>query len=405
MNVLQINNTDLPGARFNGYNVMEYLNSNGISCSQIVYERLSNNDNVYSIKIDDDVNNIIVNFEKKFSLHSVIIPYAHLIKRLDQYIDADIIHYHLIHNNLLSIYDLPMLMKNKINIFTLHDPWIFTGHCTHPIDCTEWLSGCEKCNNLERLFSISKDNSHNMWLMKKEFFEENKKNLSLIVASKWMLDIVKRSPITSDVKNVYYVPFGININTFSKENKNKKILRKQYGIRSDDFVVMFRETSDELKGMFYIIEMLKSIYDVDDISIVTVGMTGLLEGLKGKYSIKEFGWINDEKVLSDIYGVSDVFIMTSIAESFGVMAIEAMAASLPVVVFKETALEEIVADIDRSLCVEYKSIQAMKDIILKLKEDKQYYELLSIRAYQNAQNKYDEQIYFENICNIYNQLI
>ena len=63
--------------------------------------------------------------------------------------------------------------------------------------------------------------------------------------------------------------------------------------------------------------------------------------LEHKYRIISFGWIQDELQLRDMMAACDVFLMPSMAEAFGVMAIEAMACEKPVVVFEGTALPEI----------------------------------------------------------------
>ena len=71
-----------------------------------------------------------------------------LIKKLDE-INPDIIQLHNIHGYYINIEVLFKYLKrcNAKIIWTLHDCWIFTGHCTHftYIDCIKWQKKCETC--------------------------------------------------------------------------------------------------------------------------------------------------------------------------------------------------------------------------------------------------------------------
>ena len=49
MNVLQVNNTDLPGKRFNGFDLMNSLVDLGIDCRMAVLDKLSFDSRVYSL--------------------------------------------------------------------------------------------------------------------------------------------------------------------------------------------------------------------------------------------------------------------------------------------------------------------------------------------------------------------
>ena len=98
MKIIQINNTDLPGARFNGYNLQKNFNSRGINTKQLVYEKLSNDENVITFSDSVNTSDIYREFENRHSIKSIVFPYAHKIMNMREFLDADIVHYHLIHN-------------------------------------------------------------------------------------------------------------------------------------------------------------------------------------------------------------------------------------------------------------------------------------------------------------------
>lgn len=67
-------------------------------------------------------------------------------------IRPDIVHLHNVHGHYLNY---PFLFNSLKEIdvpvvWTLHDCWSFTGHCTYfdMVNCEKWKSGCGKCPNL-----------------------------------------------------------------------------------------------------------------------------------------------------------------------------------------------------------------------------------------------------------------
>ncbi len=49
---------------------------------------------------------------------------------------------------------------------------------------------------------------------------------------------------------------------------------------------------------------------------------------------KEYAWVYDDNKLAELYQASDIFLMPSNYESFGMMAIEAMSSGVPVLSIK-----------------------------------------------------------------------
>ena len=91
--------------------------------------------------------------------------------------------------------------------------------------------------------------------------------------------------------------------------------------------------------------------------------------IKNKFcEIINLGWIDSEKEIISFYNSIDLFIMPSLAESFGLMAVESMATQTPVLIFENTVLEEITNSPYVGISVKYKNYN---EIYEKLK----YYSL------------------------------
>ena len=147
MNILHINSHDLHGSRFNGFD-MQYVINNKHHVEMAVWEKTSNNTNVHNIPPSSShvlkylTSKIItftarLGFDRLFGFAGAILPFKLFFKK------ADIVHLHLIHNYTnFSIFSLPQLGRKKPLVWTLHDPWAFTGGCEHSFDCDKWKSGC-----------------------------------------------------------------------------------------------------------------------------------------------------------------------------------------------------------------------------------------------------------------------
>lgn len=339
MKILYVNDNDLIGRRFNGHDLQLMLNrKKGYEAKQAVIAKQGNDPNTIRLINTEEgyfIRNKCREMEEKLSIQSMIYPFGELLREHPAFKEADIVHYHLLFNHFMSLYSFKHLAQEKPTVWTLHDPWALTGHCVHPVDCKGWLTGCHNCPHLDRYSPLREDNSHEIWEIKKEIYKDI--DIDIVISSPWMLDLVKRSPLTKHFKRLHLIPFGIDTNIFKKNPKHEE-LRKQMNIDVDSFVIMFRQDNQEWKGMQYIKEVLDKLELSTNITILTVGQTGLLDDYKSKYQIVEYEWLNEPEKLVELYSVANLFLMPSIAESFGMMAIEAMSCSLPIIVFEGTAL-------------------------------------------------------------------
>src|ERR1035437_5121473 len=175
MKVLHVTDEDLPARRFNGYDLLDDLASRGVQGKQAVLRKSSDNPDVVSLfagRWDEDLQLRLQEVERRHSINNLLFPWGRLLERTKEFRDADVVHYHLIHNQVISLYDLKWLFGLKPSVWTFHDPWPLTGHCVHPMECEGWLSGCEPCPFLDRLFPLAHDKADQMWRAKKRLFSE-----------------------------------------------------------------------------------------------------------------------------------------------------------------------------------------------------------------------------------------
>lgn len=403
--VVHVNNVDLLGNRFNGYDMMLTTNRLGGWMRQLVNEKISTDSNV-DLFVEpagrQRIDSIITQYESDHSIRALIQPYARKLPGHCFFAEADIVHYHLTHNNVLSWTDMPALTRQKPSVLTIHDPWLFTGHCIHPIECTRWQTGCGDCPHLDRDFSMKEDNTALMFSIRKAIIEQC--DIDYVVASTWMFNMAKASPIMRNCR-IHHIPFGIDLNLFRAAN-NPNELRKKHHIDEDAFVLMFRQDPGEFKGMKYIIEMLKLLNTVDKkITILTVGATGFLNEIKKDYQVIEYPWVTDNCEMVELYACCDVFLMPSIAEAFGMMAIEAMACSKPVLVFEGTALPDVTFAPECGIAVPAKDSLKMCKEIERLMDHPEERQMRGAMGRKLAEENYDYDLYVKRHMNLYKEIL
>lgn len=402
MNILNISSYELSGGRFNGY--VNHLNliKEGINSKYLVWKKEGNDPNteiLFNSKYRKGIQRRVQNFEYKQSIHSVFYPFAFVLPFKKTFRKANVVHYHLIHNYFFSLLAFPLLTWLKPTVWTLHDPWAITGHCIYPRDCEKWTKICENCPNLSTHFPMIKDNTKKMWKLKKMIYRISR--FEIVVASNWMFENVERSLLFKN-KKIHYIPFGIDFNTFYPRNGSQA--KAELGINKN-FTILFRANNSEFKGFNFIKAALikYSKQNKQKINVLTVEQSGLLDDLKGYFDIKEYGWVHDQDLMNLLFNAADVFLMPSTAEAFGLMAVEAMSCAKPVIVFKGTALPEIVNAPECGIAVDISSKELYEKIIF-LMENESYRNNIGSKALEFAQKNYNYNVHYSRIKNLYNEI-
>jgi glycosyltransferase involved in cell wall biosynthesis len=337
--------------------------------------------------------------ERTLLVQSVLYPFSYDLLYNRFFLDSDIAHYHLIHNHFFSVTALPLLSRLKPTVWTLHDPWAMTGHCVQPLGCDRWKTGCGFCPHLNSEFVMSQDATALNWEIKNLCYHNS--DIDIIVASKTMLDMAKQSPLLSEFR-VHQIPFGINLDVFRPVDVQE--VRKQFGIAPDAIVLAFRSTTWQLKGLDYVKNVLNKLKPARPICLLTFNDTGLLDEYKGRFQIVELGWIYDTDQLVAAYNAADIVLMPSEAESFGMMAIEAMACAKPVIVFRGTALEDTVSAPLGGSAVP-KNTDALLAETRRLVNDSDARAKLGEAALKIARTHYDASVYVERTVELYEEVV
>ena len=253
--------------------------------------------------------------------------------------DPDVIHLHNLHGYYINIELLFDYLKTsgKPVIWTLHDCWSFTGHCTHfdYIGCEKWKTGgCSNCP-LKKQYpkAIVFENSKNNYEKKKRIFT-GVPEMTIVTPSKWLGDLVKQSFLKEYPVKV--INNGIDLNIFKPTESG---FRQEHKLENKKIVLGVASTWSKSKGLYDFVKLSELLND--DYKIVLVGLNK--EQMKTIPSdILCIERTNSTRELAEIYTAADVFVNPSVEETMGLTTLEALSCGTPAVVYNKTAVPEVV---------------------------------------------------------------
>lgn len=205
------------------------------------------------------------------------------------------------------------------------------------------------------------------------------------------------------LKKTTVVPSGIRTEKFTTDKKIK-IINKKYGLNGQK-IVLFSGKLTNIKGAEYLIQAAKDIKG--DIYIIGDGPEkNKLEDLARKLSltnVKFLGYMGDERreELIEFYYRADVFVAPSVAEeALGLVILEAMACSTPVVATKKGGIPSLIKDGINGFLIKSKNSKQITEACNKILEN----DLLAQKMKENARKIVEEKFSWHKIAQKYKKI-
>lgn len=266
------------------------------------------------------------------------------IKRIEE-IDPDIIHIHNIHGYFLNykiLFDY-LSKAGKPVIWTVHDCWLYTGHCYHYMKagCDRWKTGCGHCPQ-KRQFpaSLFIDRSAKNYKDKERAFCSMPKDLLTIVpVSEWIRNEMRESFLNNYHFKVIHN--GIDTKIFTPSASDCEV-REKYGIGSRKIILGLASIWCKEKGWDDFIALSKSIGE--DEVIVMVGVTP--ERAKGvPNGIIPIARTENVRQMAELYSAAEVFVNPTWQDNYPTVNLEAISCGTPVITYNTGgSIESITPD-------------------------------------------------------------
>ena len=252
-------------------------------------------------------------------------------------LDNDVFNLHWVNGGLISIRQIGKL--NKPIVWTMLDMWPFLGseHYRLEKDPIRFINGYNKNNRSpgDKGLDLCKIS----WKLKMKNFNE----INLITPSRWLANQARSSMIFHDHRIEVIPP---PIDTLRYLPVNKKTAQLKFKVSEQSFVIGFLGGTADRKGWKFVKELCEN-RDLNPKWKFLLGGTDIANYSNYKEIIGTTILAGNLEAISDLvsfYSSIDVLLVPSIAEAYGLVAQEAQACGVPVIVFSNTGAEDVVRD-------------------------------------------------------------
>ena len=293
----------------------------------------------------------------------------------------DIMHLHWIQGEFISLSDISIF--KGICFWTLHDMWPILGIQHYP-GRLSWAARI-----LDRACKVKK--------------EEVAPNIIFHCTTYWMEGLVKKR--YKKCKTVV-IPYPINTQIFKP--RDKCFSRQMWGIDSRERVILFgavRGKADKRKGWELLKKALKILDKKNiDYRLVIFGNedpnnNSDTKDLKG--DVISIGAIQEEEQLSYLYSTADVMVVPSYIEAYGQTASESISCGVPVVVFDNSGLAEVVEHGKTGYLAESFNAEDLANGIQLLLMDDNARKIYSDNCIRKARTDWSEQVVGKKMLEAY----
>ena len=251
-------------------------------------------------------------------------------------VKPDVVHIQCMNAYMVNIYKILEYLKNEHipTVITNHAEFMYTGGCTHTVDCDKWLTGCHDCDKISKEHPISYlfDRTKQEWKLLKKAYDGFDK-LTICCVSDWVRDRAYQSPFYKE-HSVVTVLNGLDTKVFHYRDAGE--LKTKLGLNGKKIVVHATPNFYSIiKGGQHVLEMARRFPDVEFVIL----------GSEAKDDVPSnchfMGKITDQRLLAQYYSMGDACLLTSVRETFSMICAESLCCGTTVVGFRAGGPETI----------------------------------------------------------------
>ncbi len=322
----------------------------------------------------------------------------HAIQRADP--EPDVIHIHCFHGKYFDLRELEEISRWKPVVVTLHDAWMFTGHCAYPGECGRFQVGCGSCPDLKRYPSIPRDKTAQNFRRKREIYSRSR--LNLVAPSRWMMDQLELSAMKGCFDRQRVIPNGIDTDFFYPGDRAEARADWEEDEKTPLLLYVARNArTSPYKDFKTVCLAAEEVADRrgGKVRLLVLGDEGDPDH-RGNLSI-HFETTTDLRRIRSAYRACDIYLHAASAENFPTTVIEAMACGRPVVATRTGGIPEQVIEGTTGFLVNLKDSKMMAKRIWNLLEDETMRTSMGSAARQRARDYFSSTVMISQYMSFY----
>jgi glycosyltransferase involved in cell wall biosynthesis len=332
------------------------------------------------------------------------------LKKMKEYQEANIIHLHNIHGHYFNLSALVKIASEKYIVWTLHDMWALTGGEVYTFENENYKKGIGNTPYLSvyPLYNPLIDRRQHFIEEKKRIYNQITDKLTLVPVSHWLEKCLLSAWVYNDKIKVQTNYNGIDTGIF-KNRRNRdwtkpRILFFNIGNHSKGGT-LFKNIIPKIQGEYELTIIGEPLYESVKTKGWKYGQTIPQYEDLSEFSINyiHLPYVSSRQRLCEIYNQIDILIFPSLAESFGLTVLEALACGVCVIASNIGGIPEVLDDTSGYL---FKSGDE-EDLLTKINYALKHY--TESRQKADIASNHVEKFSLEKSCNgylsIYQQII
>lgn len=315
---------------------------------------------------------------------------------------ADLLHVHGTHG-FFNYLALAKLARAKPTLYTLHDMWPLTGHCSYSFGCERWRLGCGHCPHLDAHPAVKRDNTRVEWRLKRWLY--SRCELTIVAVSRW-IESIARDGLFSHYR-VEYIPNGIDTSVY--RDVDKSVCREALGIPPDKHVLMFvsLRLDDRRKGGDLLLDALRGLpgHLAKDTVLMVLGDAGHGFDQALGWQVLNLGYVRSDALKAAAYSAADLFVFPTRADNLPLVLLESAACATPSVSFRVGGVPEIVRHEQTGWLAEEGDSEGFLDGIVQLIEQPERRLRLGAASRRLMETEYSEVTNLERHLALYREIL
>jgi glycosyltransferase involved in cell wall biosynthesis len=251
----------------------------------------------------------------------------------------ELLHLHNLHGGYFDLRVLPDLSSRQPTVVTMHDEWLYTGHCAYTLDSERWLQGCGSCPHLDSYPALRVDGTAANWRRKARL--HGRSRLHVVCPSAWLLERARRSMLAPAIASARVIPNGVDLDLFSPGDRAEA--RARVGLAQSANVLVFAAQGARTNP-FKDFETLRGALALlgPPVIAIALGEAGEDEHL-GSVRLCSEPFAERDRVATYLRA-ADVYVHATRADNHPLAVLEALACGVPVVSSDVGGIKEQLTD-------------------------------------------------------------